>query len=71
LKNHSEIANFLWSIADLIRDTFSRGKYHDVILPLTVLRRIDCVLAPNAQEVRNTVFFCTVHRELVQHKLPS
>ncbi len=43
--NHSEIVSFLWSVADLIRDTFKRGKYQDIILPLTVLRRLDCVLA--------------------------
>jgi type I restriction enzyme M protein len=43
--NHSEIIGFLWGVADLIRDTFKRGKYQDVILPLTVLRRLDCVLA--------------------------
>jgi type I restriction enzyme M protein len=49
--NHSEIVNFLWSVADLIRDTFKRGKYQDVILPLTVLRRLDCVLAPTKDKV--------------------
>jgi type I restriction enzyme M protein len=49
--NHSEIVNFLWGIADLIRDTFRRGKYQDVILPLTVLRRLDCVLAPTKEKV--------------------
>jgi type I restriction enzyme M protein len=38
--NHSEIVSFLWGVADLIRDTFKRGKYQDVILALTVLRRI-------------------------------
>lgn len=43
--NFSERANFIWSIANLIRDDFKRSKYQDVILPLTVLRRIDCVLA--------------------------
>ena len=43
--NHSEIVSFLWGVADLIRDTFKRGKCQDVILPLTVLRRLDCVLA--------------------------
>ena len=42
---HTEIVSFLWSVADLIRDSFKRGKYSDVILPLTVLRRLDCVLA--------------------------
>ena len=49
--NHSEIVSFLWSVADLIRDTFKRGKYQDVILPLTVLRRLDCVLAPTKERV--------------------
>ena len=42
---HTEIVSFIWSVADLIRDSFKRGKYSDVILPLTVLRRLDCVLA--------------------------
>ncbi len=49
--NHSEIVNFLWGVADLIRDTFKRGKYQDVILPLTVLRRLDCVLAGTKEKV--------------------
>ena len=49
--NHSEIVNFLWGVADLIRDHFKRGKYQDVILPLTVLRRLDCVLAPTKEAV--------------------
>ena len=31
--NHGEIVSFLWGVADLIRDTFRRGKYQDVILP--------------------------------------
>jgi type I restriction enzyme M protein len=49
--NHSEIVSFLWGVADLIRDTFKRGKYQDVILPLTVLRRLDCVLANTKDSV--------------------
>ncbi len=49
--NHSQIVSFIWSVADLIRDTFKRGKYQDVILPLTVLRRLDCVLAPTKAKV--------------------
>ena len=48
---HSEITGFIWGVADLIRDTFKRGKYQDVILPLTVLRRLDCVLAPTKPKV--------------------
>src|SRR5205085_441401 len=52
--NHGEIVSFLWSVADLIRDTFKRGKYQDVILPFTVLRRIDCVLEPTKAKVLET-----------------
>jgi type I restriction enzyme M protein len=51
LQSHSEKVNFLWSIAELLRDAFKRGKYQDVILPLTVLRRIDQVLTPTKQRV--------------------
>jgi type I restriction enzyme M protein len=52
--NHSQIVSFLWGVADLIRDTFKRGKYQDVILPLTVLRRLDCVLADTKPAVLKT-----------------
>ncbi len=46
MNNFGEKVNVIWSVADLLRDTFKRSKYQDVILPLTVLRRIDCVLQP-------------------------
>ncbi len=49
--NHTQIVSFIWGVADLIRDTFKRGKYQDVILPFTVLRRLDCVLAPTKSKV--------------------
>ena len=49
--NQSQIESFIWGVADLIRDTFKRGKYQDVILPLTVLRRLDCVLAKKKEKV--------------------
>ncbi len=49
--NKFERVTFIWGVADLIRDTFKRGKYQDVILPFTVLRRIDCVLQPTKQKV--------------------
>jgi hypothetical protein len=52
--NHSEIIAFLRGVADLIRDSFKRGKYQDVILPLTVLRRVDRVLAPTQSKVLAT-----------------
>ncbi len=54
MESHSERASFIWETANLIRDSFKRGKYQDVILPLTVLRRIDSVLEPTKQEVLET-----------------
>src|SRR2546425_10328025 len=46
------IANFIWGIADdVLRDLYVRGKYRDVILPMTVLRRLDAVLEPRKQAV--------------------
>lgn len=48
----SWIANFIWGIADdVLRDLYVRGKYRDVILPMTVLRRLDAVLEPSKQAV--------------------
>ena len=51
MKNFGEKVSFIWSVADLLRDSFRRGKYPDVILPLTVLRRLDCVLEPTKEKV--------------------
>jgi len=46
------VANFIWGIADdVLRDLYVRGKYRDVILPMTVLRRLDAVLEPTKQAV--------------------
>src|SRR6266851_5911773 len=46
------VANFIWSIADdVLRDLYVRGKYRDVILPMTVLRRLDAVLEPTKRAV--------------------
>lgn len=49
--NFGDKSAFIWSIADLLRDYFKRSKYQDVILPFTVLRRLDCVLEPTKDEV--------------------
>lgn len=52
--NHSkvkELANFIWSIADLLRHDYKQADYGKVILPMTVLRRLDCVLEPTKQKV--------------------
>ena len=50
-ETHSEIANFIWSICNLLRGPYKRNEYRKVILPLTVLRRFDCILAPTKAAV--------------------
>ena len=46
------LTNFLWNVADdVLRDVYGRGKYRDVVLPMTVLRRLDAVLEPTKQAV--------------------
>ena len=48
----SQISNFIWGVADdYLRDLYVRGKYRDVILPMTVLRRLDAVLEPTKEKV--------------------
>ena len=50
--NLNWIANYIWGIAhDVFRDVYVRGKYRDVILPMTVLRRLDAVLEPTKQGI--------------------
>jgi type I restriction enzyme M protein len=55
MTNHFEIADFLWKIADLIKDDYDAKDYEDVILPFTLLRRLDCVLEPTREAVRAAV----------------
>lgn len=51
------ITNFIWGIADdVLRDLYVRGEYRDVILPMTVLRRLDAVLEPTKQAVLHMKF---------------
>lgn len=49
---HNQIVNFIWGIADdILRDVYTRGKYRDIILPFTVLRRLDALLEPSKDKV--------------------
>lgn len=50
-QNFSELANFLWSVADLLRGDYKQADYGKVILPMTLLRRLDCVLEGTKDEV--------------------
>lgn len=49
--NQSALSSFLWSVADLLRGDYKQADYGKVILPFTVLRRLDCVLAPTKDAV--------------------
>ncbi|NOY37830.1 MAG: SAM-dependent DNA methyltransferase, partial [Chlorobi bacterium] len=51
MKNFSEITNFIWSVAELLRGDYKQSDYGKVILPMTVIRRMDCVLADTKEEV--------------------
>ena len=49
--NFRELANFIWSVADLLRGDYKQADYGKIILPFTLLRRLDCVLEGTKQEV--------------------
>ena len=51
MTNFKEKSNLIWAVADLLRGDYKQSDYGKVILPMTVLRRLDCVLAPNKQKV--------------------
>ena len=51
VENFNEKADFIWSIADLLRGDYKQSEYQKVILPMTVLRRLDCVTKPNKENV--------------------
>ncbi len=49
--NQPELSSFIWSVADLLRGDYKQSEYGRVILPFTVLRRLDCVLEPTKEAV--------------------
>ncbi len=51
MNNFNENISFIWSVADLLRGPYRPNQYKDIMLPLTVLRRIDCVLEPTKEAV--------------------
>ena len=51
MENFGEKVSFIWSVADLLRGPYRPNQYKDVMLPLTVLRRLDCVLEPTKDDV--------------------
>lgn len=58
LAAHNKLVSFIWNIADdCLRDVYVRGKYRDVILPMTVLRRLDALLEPTKEAVLQELEF--------------
>ncbi|MFW6342885.1 MAG: type I restriction-modification system subunit M N-terminal domain-containing protein, partial [Halothiobacillaceae bacterium] len=53
-ENHAQTASFIWSVADLLRGDFKQSQYGRVILPFTLLRRLECVLEANKARVLET-----------------
>ncbi|MEH2219384.1 MAG: class I SAM-dependent DNA methyltransferase [Nostoc sp.] len=51
MADHNQLSNFIWQIADLLRGPYRPPQYERVMLPMTVLRRFDCVLAPTKPQV--------------------
>ena len=49
--NHQTLSSFIWSVADLLRGDYKQSDYGKVILPFTVLRRLDCVMEPSKEAV--------------------
>ncbi|MDE0497924.1 MAG: class I SAM-dependent DNA methyltransferase [Acidimicrobiaceae bacterium] len=68
-QTHSELANFIWSICNLLRGPYKRNEYRKVILPLTVLRRFDCVLADTKDDVLAAERLHAKQSENVRHQL--
>ena len=71
-ETHSQIAGFIWSICNLLRGPYKRNEYRKVILPLTVLRRFDCILAPTKAAVLKEHSAIKAKTEnIIRHKLSS
>ncbi len=49
--SQTNLSSFIWSVADLLRGDYKQSEYGKVILPFTVLRRLDCVLEPTKEAV--------------------
>ena len=68
-RTHGELAAFIWGICNLLRGPYKRNEYRKVILPLTVLRRFDCVLAGTKERVLAEADKAGSHSDEVRHRL--
>lgn len=69
VENHSQTAAFLWAIADLLRGDFKQSQYGRIILPFTLLRRLECVLEPTKPMVLDAAREHQGKPDLVREKL--
>jgi len=69
MTNISSLASLIWSVADLLRGDFKQSQYGRIILPFTVLRRLECVLAPTKAQVLATVENTKALPDLARDKL--
>lgn len=53
-ETHRQLANDIWSICNLLGGPYKRNEYRNVILPLTVRRRFDCLLGPTKAKALTT-----------------
>ncbi|MBJ7278013.1 SAM-dependent DNA methyltransferase [Marinobacter salarius] len=67
--NHSQTAAFIWSVADLLRGDFKQSQYGRVILPFTLLRRLECVLEPTKTQVLSAAQEHQAKPDAVREKL--
>lgn len=67
--NIASLASLIWSVADLLRGDFKQSQYGRIILPFTVLRRLECVLEANKQKVLSTVESTKALAEVARDKL--
>tara|TARA_R100000501_G_scaffold7307_2_gene15335 strand:- start:10877 stop:13009 length:2133 start_codon:yes stop_codon:yes gene_type:complete len=68
-ENHSQTAAFIWSVADLLRGDFKQSQYGRVILPFTLLRRLECVLEPTKAKVLRSAEANQEKTDAVREKL--
>jgi HsdM N-terminal domain len=68
--NHQSLSSFIWSVADLLRGDYKQSDYGKVILPFTVLRRLDCVLEATKPKVL-TEFAAKTKQKLNPDPLPT
>ena len=67
--NIASLASLIWSVADLLRGDFKQSQYGRIILPFTVLRRLECVLEANKQKVLAAVESTKALPEVARDKL--